>query len=183
MWDDNDNTIRCCIQSNPLKWIALGPDYEYPLRQSIHLSMFYTLYCVYVGPNKWYLFKRIIHLSGILFREVWLYTKRHLLCLLTSCVDAGCSEMTANTPNVHNGHHIISSKPRQIHSARLRWVLLMLQHWAHSRNRPTATDEKKKSSLFSLLFLCGWYNFGKIVKITATRCRILKLKCTRFYFG
>jgi len=27
----------------------------------------------------------------------------------------------------------------------LRWVLLMLQLWAHSRNRPTATDDKKKS--------------------------------------
>jgi len=29
------------IQSNPLRWIAAGPDYEYPLRESIHL--FYTL--------------------------------------------------------------------------------------------------------------------------------------------
>jgi len=34
------------IQSNPLKWIALGPDYEYPLRQSIRLFMFCTLHCV-----------------------------------------------------------------------------------------------------------------------------------------
>jgi len=33
-----------CIQSNPLTWISLGPDYEYPLRQSVHLSMFYTLH-------------------------------------------------------------------------------------------------------------------------------------------
>ena len=33
-------------QSNPLEWIAVGPDYEYPLRQSIHLSMFYTSHCV-----------------------------------------------------------------------------------------------------------------------------------------
>ena len=32
-------------------------------------------------------------------------------------------------------------------SAGLRWVLLMLQRLAHSRNRPTATDEKKKSLL------------------------------------
>jgi len=29
------------IQSNPLRWIAAGPDYEYPLREGIHL--FYTL--------------------------------------------------------------------------------------------------------------------------------------------
>jgi len=36
------------LQSNPHNWIALGPDYEYPLRQGIHLSMFYrpTLHCV-----------------------------------------------------------------------------------------------------------------------------------------
>lgn len=30
------------IQSNPLKWIEMGPDYEYPLRKSIHLSILYT---------------------------------------------------------------------------------------------------------------------------------------------
>ena len=31
------------IQSNPLSaWTELGPDHEYSLRQSIHLSMFYT---------------------------------------------------------------------------------------------------------------------------------------------
>ena len=37
--------VKVCTQSqsNPLKWIALGPDYDYPLRWSIHLSMFYTL--------------------------------------------------------------------------------------------------------------------------------------------
>jgi len=58
-------------------------------------------------------------------------------------------------------------------SAGLRWVLLVLQHQAHSRNRPTATDEKNV-----LYFGCnfsGWYNFRKIVKI--------KLKCTKFDFG
>ena len=32
-------------QSNPLKWIAQGPDYEYPVRQSIHLSMFQFSLC------------------------------------------------------------------------------------------------------------------------------------------
>ena len=49
-----------------LSWysqIALGPAYEYPPRQSIHLSMFYTLHCVKVGPDKWYPFKRVIHLE------------------------------------------------------------------------------------------------------------------------
>jgi len=34
------------LQSNPFKWIALGPDCESPVRQNIHLSMFYTLHCV-----------------------------------------------------------------------------------------------------------------------------------------
>ena len=35
---------------------------------------------------------------------------------------------------------------------RIKWVLLTLQHWAHSRNWHTAADEKtiKKSSLLSL---------------------------------
>jgi len=53
------------LQSNLLKWIALGPDYEYPLRQSIHLSTFYAFHCVWTGPNKWYPFKWVIHLSSI----------------------------------------------------------------------------------------------------------------------
>jgi len=78
----------------------------------------------------------------------------------------------------------------------------MLQHWAHSRNMPTATDEKKKRSTRETALCPGspgqravkrvcvcvcvfsvWYNFGKIIKIVATRCHILKLKCTKFDFG
>ena len=38
--------LYVCIQSNPLKRIALGRDYEYSLKQSVHLSMFYTLHRV-----------------------------------------------------------------------------------------------------------------------------------------
>jgi len=37
-----------------------------------------------------------------------------------------------------------------------------------------------------LCFVCDfsvWYNFGKIINIVATRCHILKLKCTKFDFG
>jgi len=60
-------------------------------------------------------------------------------------------------------------------------MLLMLQHWAHSGNRrPTVTDEKN-----ILYFGCDfpdWYNFGKIITVVATRCHILKLKCTKFDF-
>jgi len=58
----------------------------------------------------------------------------------------------------------------------------MLQHWAHSRNRPTATDEKKDLLYFGCDFSGGWYTFGKIIKIVATRCHILNLKCTEFDF-
>ena len=54
--------VTTAIQSNLLKWIALGPEREYPLRQSIHLSMFYTLHCVQMGPDNIYPFKQIIHL-------------------------------------------------------------------------------------------------------------------------
>jgi len=28
-----------------------------------------------------------------------------------------------------------------------------------------------------------WYNFGKVIKTVATKCNILKLKCTKFDFG
>jgi len=34
----------------------------------------------------------------------------------------------------------------------------MLQHWAHPRNRPTATDDKKKKK--SLFILVATYPFG-----------------------
>jgi len=53
-----------------------------------------------------------------------------------------------------------------------------LQHCARSRNRPTANDDKNTG----LVDFCGWYSFGKITKIVATRCRILNLKCTKFDF-
>ena len=47
-----------------------------------------------------------------------------------------------------------------------------------------ATDEKKKSLLYICgCDFCGWHNFRKIIKICATRCHILKLKCTKFDFG
>jgi len=36
---------------------------------------------------------------------------------------------------------------------------------AHSRNRPTAADEKKKSLHCFGCDFSGWYNFGKIINI------------------
>jgi len=41
-----------CVQSNLLQWIALRAHLEHPLRQSIHLSMFYNLHCVLMGPER-----------------------------------------------------------------------------------------------------------------------------------
>ena len=57
-----------------------------------------------------------------------------------------------------------------------------MQH-SHSRNRPRATDEKKKSLLYFGCDFVVWYNFGKIIEIIVTRCHILKLKCTKFDLG
>jgi len=38
--------VHLWLQSNQLEWIALGPEYEYPLSQSIHVSMFHPFGCV-----------------------------------------------------------------------------------------------------------------------------------------
>jgi len=46
IWSYQFLFIYNILQSNPLKWIAQGPNHEYPLRHSIHLSMFYTLHFV-----------------------------------------------------------------------------------------------------------------------------------------
>ena len=58
---------------------------------------------------------------------------------------------------------------------------MMPQHEAHSRNRPTSAEEK--SLLYFGLDISGWYNFGKKIKTAATKCHILRLKCTKFDFG
>ena len=46
---------------------------------------------------------------------------------------------------------------------------------AHSHRR-----EQEMSSLFWFVIFSGCYNFGKIIKIDATRCHSLQLKCA-FY--
>jgi len=44
--------------------------------------------------------------------------------------------------------------------------------------------EYEKSRLcFGCDFSGGWYSFWKIIKIVATGCHILKLRCTKFNFG
>jgi len=50
--------------------------------------------------------------------------------------------------------------------------------WARGHGR-----ENEKTLLYFGCDFSGWYNFGKIIKIVATRCHILKLKCTKFDFG
>ena len=57
---------------------------------------------------------------------------------------------------------------RYTYSAGLSRVLLMLQHQAHSTNRPTAMDEKKSFLNFGCDF-AGWYNLRKTIKIVAIR--------------
>ena len=44
-------------------------------------------------------------------------------------------------------------------------------------------DDKKNGFLYFGRDFSGSYNFEKIVKIVATRCHILKLKCTELDFG
>jgi len=61
----------------------------------------------------------------------------------------------------------------------------MLQHYApvQETGPQPRTRKREKSSLQFVCDFSGWYNFGKIVKTVATRCHILKLKCTEFDFG
>ena len=49
-------------------------------------------------------------------------------------------------------------------SAGFSWVLLMLQHSDHSRNRPTATYENKKRLLYFGCDFSGWQNLVKCTK-------------------
>ena len=44
-------------------------------------------------------------------------------------------------------------------------------------------DKKKKILLCFGCDFSGRYNFRKIIKIVATGCHIIKLKCTKFDFG
>jgi len=48
---------------------------------------------------------------------------------------------------------------------------------------PRPRTRKEKSSLDFGCDFSGWYNFGKNSKIVATRCRILKVECTKLEFG
>jgi len=49
---------------------------------------------------------------------------------------------------------------------------------AHGHGR-----ENEKSLLYFGRAFSGWRNFGKIIKMVATRCHILELKCTKFGFS
>jgi len=61
---------------------------------------------------------------------------------------------------------------------------LMLQRSVRSRNMPTATDDKttKVLSVLVATSLVGAILEKKIIKIVATRCDVLKLKCTKIRF-
>ena len=78
------------------------------------------------------------------------------------------NQFTAGRPGMHGQNHanlvparsstVAGLQSREyVHatSAGMRWLLLMRQHWARSRNRHTATDEKTRKvlSIFWLRFL------------------------------
>ena len=48
---------------------------------------------------------------------------------------------------------------------------------------PTPRTRKLTNLLYFTCDFSRSYNFGKIIKIVVTRCRIFKLKCTKFDFG
>jgi len=74
----------------------------------------------------------------------------------------------------HSGGHQCRIKAGAIDAA----ALGPFKKQAHGHGR-----ENEKSRLYLGCDFFGWYNFGKIVKIVATRCHILKLKCTKLDFG
>ena len=57
-------------------------------------------------------------------------------------------------------------------------ALVPFKKQAHGHGR-----ENEKSLLYFGCGFFGWYSFGKINEIVATRCRILEVKCTKFDFG
>jgi len=62
------------------------------------------------------------------------------------------------------------------------WVYLWIGLGRVTQNGPM---DNSASPLTLLYFGCdfsGWYNFWKIINTVATRCHILKLKCTKFDF-
>jgi len=66
----------------------------------------------------------------------------------------------------------------QCHRIKVGAALSPLKKQAHGQGR-----ESEKSLLYFGCDFSGRYNFGKIIKIVATRCHILKLKCKKFNFG
>jgi len=73
------------------------------------------------------------------------------------------NQFTAGRPGMHGQNHAnlvparsstvagLQSREYATSATGLRWLLLMLQHWARSRNRHTATDEKNEKSLVYIL--------------------------------
>ena len=94
--------------------------------------------------------------------------------------------MDATLSAYQSEHRLVPFSPIFIHdiaSAGLQWVIFdaaalgPFKKQAHGHRR-----DNKKSLLYFGRDFSGWYSFGKIIKIVATRCHILKLKCTKFDF-
>ena len=97
-------------------------------------------------------------------------------------LEAKASEMNVHMARIatHVDLHVRTTHTHT-HRAGLMWVLFdAVALCSHLRNKPTATDEKKK--IFSNLFVISLVGTisRKSFKIVATRCHISKLKCTKF---
>ena len=63
-------------------------------------------------------------------------------------------------------------------------MLLMLRPAAGAfKKQAHGHGETKRSLLCVGCDFSGWHSFAKIIKTVATRCHILKVKCTKFDFG
>jgi len=66
---------------------------------------------------------------------------------------------------------------RRIHSAGLRWMILMLQHWAHSLNRPTEYGRE----FFSVFYSLRTVDAGVMGRIT-TSCNLKRRKAGNIFY-
>jgi len=97
--------------------------------------------------------------TGKLRKLTWIFGLTYLLFVVTHC---GTLIVWRN----HDSEEWIHTAQFDIYTAGLTWVLLVLQHYCHSRNRSTATDEKTRK-VFSVLvesFLVGTIS-GKSLKL------------------
>jgi len=91
------------VITNPLEWIALGPDCKYPL------IMFHTLHCVQMGPGKWCPFKQAKQypMYQICKHATYAHIKFKLIIdllpLSSSSIDLWVYQQCTRTEHIHSG--------------------------------------------------------------------------------